>query len=181
MIPIYKLSGRLGNQMFRHAYIYSQMRDGVIPDEFVQDYKYFEKYSEEIKRLFGSDILFQPYVGIHIRRGDYVNNPFYVDLTKTDYYIRAMAEFPNESFMIFSDDIEWCKKNMPRSMYFCEEKDDVKSMNLLAGCKGIIMANSSFSWWASFISPFASKIVAPKEWYSDKIERTKCLDNWIRI
>ena len=52
MINIHALSGRMGNEMFRHAYIYAQFRDGVIPDIYLQDSKYFEKYAGEIKEMF---------------------------------------------------------------------------------------------------------------------------------
>ena len=42
MIPLWKLSGRLGNQMFQFAYLYAQEREGNIPDIYLQDEKYFE-------------------------------------------------------------------------------------------------------------------------------------------
>ena len=48
--------GRLGNQMFQGAYIYAQMLDGVIGDIYVQDPKYFEKYKNQIVRLYGGGI-----------------------------------------------------------------------------------------------------------------------------
>jgi hypothetical protein len=49
---------------------------------FVQDEKYFEKYKEEIKAMFSPGIVPNSIdkVAIHRRLGDYVNNPFYVDL-----------------------------------------------------------------------------------------------------
>ena len=45
-------TGRLGNKLFQIAYLYSQVKEGFIPDWYVQDYKYFKKYIEEIKQLF---------------------------------------------------------------------------------------------------------------------------------
>lgn len=180
MIPIWKLSGRLGNQMFQLAYLYSQVKKGLIPDIYVQGEEYFENCKEEIKHLYGQGITPIDKVGIHIRRGDYVGNPFYVDLTQTDYYERAMAIFPNEHFIVFSDDIEFCKQQkIFKDCEFSEGKTDVEDLNLLAGCKGIVMANSSYAWWAAYLSN--AKVIAPKDWYSDKIERTKLLKEWIRI
>lgn len=182
MIPYWRIFGRLGNNLFQGAYIYAQMRKGLIPDIYVQDFAYFDEYRNEIREMFGQGITPIDKVGIHIRRGDYIGNPFYVDLTQTDYYEKAMALFPNEHFIVFSDDIEWCIENfMPieADYEFSEGKTDVEDLNLLAGCKGIVMANSSFSFWASYLSN--AKVIAPKAWHPDGVERTKCPKQWIRI
>jgi len=190
MIPMFKLSGRLGNQMFRHAYIYTQMKDGIIPDVYVQDPKYFEKYENEIKSLFSQEIGYIPEIGIHFRKGDYVNNPFYVDLSKTDYYQKAIAEFPyNRRFLVISDDIVKAKEFFTNDRFpdkeflFSDGNDEVTDLNLFASCIGQIIANSSFSWWGAYLSPNHGKIVAPspKIWYTDGQERTICPKTWIRI
>lgn len=185
MIDVHNFSGRLGNEMFRQAYIYAQMRDGVIPDVYLQDEKYFEKYADEIKKMFGDGIGFLPYVSIHVRRGDYVNNPFYVDLTKTDYYDDAIAMFPDKQFLIFSDDPEFAKQNFIGKMFqVMEGQTELEDFNQMASCEHNIIANSSFSWWAGYLNPNPSKIVvAPsvEHWYSDNVERTVCPKNFIRI
>ena len=183
MKDIHLFSGRLGNEMFRHAYIYSQMKDGVIPDVYLQDLKHFEKYSEEIKNIFGEGIGFLPFVGVHIRRGDYVGNPFYVDLCSTDYYERAMALFPGKKFLIFSDDPEFCKTRFKgENLQVMENGTELEDFNTLASCESVIIANSSFSWWAAYLCPNPAKqIIAPKEWHPDGAERTKLPKEWIRI
>lgn len=183
MVEPHKIFGRLGNQMFQGAYLYSQMKKGLIPDVYIQDPSYFEDCKEEIKQLYGQNIPSRTKkVAIHVRRGDYVNNPFYVDLTETDYYEKAMAEFPQAEFLIFSDDIEWCKKqNVVKDCEFSEGKTELEDMNLMASCVGHIIANSSFSWWAAYISPYTQKVVAPKAWYLDKENRTKIPETWIRL
>ena len=179
MIPAWKIFGRLGNSMFQYAFLYAYARDKGI-DFYFQDIKFFKKYASEIKALFGQGIIKLDQVGIHVRRGDYVNNPMYVDLMKTGYYERAMEQFKGESFLVFSDDIEWCKEQeIFRGCEFSKGNDEIGDMNLLAGCKGIIMANSSFSWWCAFLSD--AKVIAPKEWYRDGVERTKCLPEWTRM
>lgn len=183
MIPMWKLSGRLGNTMFQYAYLHAQMRDKVIPDIYVQDPKYFEKYAGELKRLFGTKIEPIAQVAIHVRRGDYVNNPFYVDLfSQTDYYEKAMAKFPDAEFLVFSDDIAFCKQQVIfKDCEFSEGNDEIADMNLMAGCQGHIIANSSFSWWAAFIAPFTKKVIAPMYWYTDGEERTKTPPEWEKI
>jgi hypothetical protein len=181
MINIDKLMGRLGNKMFILAYIYAQMRKGAIPDIYVQNPEYFDYYKDDIKKWFGEGIGKIDKVAIHVRRGDYVNHPFYVDLSQTDYYEKAMAEFPNRKFLVFSDDIQWCKDYFIGDEYEFNEDNEIDALNAMASCTGHIIANSSFSWWGAYLSPHGGKVIAPKAWHPDGIERTKLPKEWVRI
>lgn len=189
-----EIFGGLGNWMFQSAYIYAQWRRGELPDIYVQDESYFKDYADEIKALHKANVEPIDMVSLHIRRGDYVNNPFYVDLTETDYYQKAIEQFPEETeFLVFcadrqegSDDEKdrkWCAKwideNLPKRKYFFHVgADEIDDFNTMTGCKGHILANSSFSWWAAYVS--GNKTVYPLKWYTDGVERTKFTpqDNW---
>ncbi len=175
--------GRLGNQMFQYAYLFAQEKRGQIEDIYVQDPALFEDYFPEIQRVFAQGITRKTdQVAIHVRRGDYVNNPFYVNLSATDYYEKAMTEFPEADFLVFSDDIDFCKRRFGGSKFeFAEGNDEITDFNLMASCTGHIIANSSFSWWAAYIAPYTKKVVAPKSWYADDVERTKCPNTWKRM
>lgn len=188
--------GRLGNKLFQYAYIFAQMKEGKIPDIFIQDPKYFEKYDKEIKQLFGDGIGYLDYVSIHVRRGanpinplelKYSENPFYVNLSETDYYDKAIEMFPVDKFIVFSDDVGYCKEKWGNNERFkiMDMGDEIEDFNLMASCsKGNIIANSSFSYWSAFLNPSPTKkVVAPsvENWYSDKVERTVCPKEWIRI
>lgn len=175
------LFGRLGNRLFQMAYIYAKFRDGEVPDIYLQDYTYFDKYREDIRKIFSSGINATDYVAVHIRRTDYCNNPFYIDLWETDYYEKAIAEFPGERFMIFSDDIDWCKENfIGKEFTFNEDIADYEAMNSMASCKGIIGANSSFAFWSAYLSN-AEKIIMPKQWFTDGVQRVNYPPEWLRI
>src|SRR3990167_5990028 len=181
--------GRLGNRLFQCAFLYAESRRRGV-DFYFQDPKFFEGYEEEIKQLFGEGIGYLDQVGVHVRRAGnpinpsepkYSDNPFYVDLTSTDYYERAMAMFPSDNFLVFSDDPDWCKekfKDNPR-VQVMEKGDEVEDLNLLASCKDIIMANSSWSWWASFLNPNEGKrIIAPAKWFVDGEQRVGIPKTW---
>ena len=184
--------GRLGNKLFQYSFLYAESRRRGV-DFYFQDLKYFEGYEEEIKQLFGEGIGYLSQVGVHIRRASnpinpqelaYHENPFYTDLTSTDYYERAMALFPEDKFLVFSDDPEWCKEKFKDNsrVQVMEKGNEIEDFNLLASCNGIIGANSSFSWWAAFLNPNPDiKRVFPKNWYADGVQRTKLPDNWITI
>lgn len=193
MIPITNITGRLGNQMFQFAALYSWARDNGL-DYYLQDEFYFRDHVEAIRTLYSSDIPPRTdAVAIHVRRAGnptmpsepkYADNPFYVSLTKTDYYEKAIAMFPKENFLVFSDDIEWCKEKWEGLANFgFFHGTEIEDMNKMASCKAHIIANSSFSWWAAWLCPAYpdNKVIAPKKWFTDGVERTICPEQWIRI
>lgn len=112
-------------------------------------------------------------VSIHLRRGDYVNNPGY-DLCGHNYYDNAlmiiMQRVENPKYYIFSDDIEYARKffeNLTNAV-FVISKTSKEDMQLMSMCKHHIIANSSFSFWAAYIGSGRNEneiIVAPKYFY----------------
>lgn len=194
MIQMEKLSGRLGNQMFRDAFIYTQMRKGNVPDIYLQDPGYFQEYANEITKRYSEGIGMLPYTAIHLRVGanpkdptepKYSENPFYTNLSHTGYYIKALEHFPGGKFIVFSDDIEFAKTYFEGDRFaFDESADDIEAFNKMASCQGLIIANSSYSWWAAYCCPHVDrKIACPSEtsWYADKQVRTKVPSDWIQI
>lgn len=189
MIDIDKIMGRMGNKMFMLAFLYAWARDNGMPlvDDglgyYYQDPKHWERHAEAIKNLFGANIVHNDYVGIHVRRGDYVNHPFYVDLMKTDYYQKAMAEFPGAEFRVYTDDTLFIRdiSIFDDCKLYPVQHDELYDLNEMAGCKGLITANSSYSWWAGYLNK--GKVVAPSaaNWHPDRVERTKCPEHWVRI
>lgn len=180
------LFGRLGNRMFQMAYIYSQVARGEIPDWYVQDYRHFDDCKDELRQLFGQGIGKKiDKVAIHVRRGDYVkapHNTFHANLCASDYYQDAMKIFPDDTFLVFSDDIEFCKGYFQGERFeFSEGKTEIEDLNLMSACKGHIIANSTFSFWGAYLSPYSHIVVAPKEFYCDNVERTVVPKTWIRI
>lgn len=186
------LTGRLGNRLFQIAYLYAQIRKGNIPNWYLQDPKYFEGYEDEIRRLFGEGIGYLSQVGVHVRRAanpinptepKYGENPYYVNLSETDYYEKAMAMFPGDKFLIFSDDPEFCRERFKGdNIQVMPKGDEIEDFNLLASCKDLIIANSSFSWWAAWLNPNPAKvIVAPIQWYADGVQRTQLPKEWVKI
>ncbi len=193
MIPPEKIFGRLGNKMFQYAFLFAYARDNDI-DYYFQDEFFFRNHKEAVRTLFSADIPAPiDKVAIHVRRAGnpinkdepkYTDNPFYVNLTDTDYYERAIAKFPNDEFLVFSDDIAWCEEkwgNDPRFSF--NYGNEIEDLNTMAACKAHIMANSSFSWWGAWLHPNYpdNKVIAPKAWYSDGVERTILPEHYIRI
>jgi hypothetical protein len=120
-------------------------------------------------------------IAIHVRRGDYVNNTIFYNLDE-HYYNNAISYLEqnenNLDYYLFSDDIDWCKKNIKlcKPINFINLKSindnssykDIEEFYLMKNCKHNIIANSSFSWWAAYLNENPNKIViAPIIWYKD--------------
>lgn len=184
--------GGLGNLLFKQAYLIGQMLDGEISDVYVQGESYWKKHANLIKQQFSEGIGKVDRVALHIRRGDYLQAyNFHTNLWETDYYQKAIALFPNEIFLVFCKDNQdpaqdkadrqWCRENLPKLGIKFEmapyEQTEVEDLNLMASCKSIIMANSSFSWWGAYLGEH-EKIICPKQWFTDGIQRTELLPEW---
>ena len=93
-------------------------------------------------------------------------------------------------FIVFSDDIEWVKNNMNfgADTYYESGEDPIwEKIRLMYTCKHFIISNSTFSWWAQYLSDNKQKIViAPKRWKntaykSDTSKLDIYQDFWIKI
>jgi len=132
-----------------------------------------DEYNELIDNKYG-DLLSLNTCALHVRRGDYLMFPDYHPVCRNDYYKDAISQFDNETiFIVFSDDIEFCKKNFIGDRFkFFDDGDKTRGgeivieHNVMARCKNIITANSSFSLWASILNKNTNKkIVCPKNWF----------------
>ena len=103
-------------------------------------------------------------VSIHVRRGDYVGNEYH-PVVNTDYINAAKMHFPNKKFIVFSDEIEWCRNNNIGD-YYAESNNHYIDLYQMTLCSGAIIANSTFSWWGAYLGRDKEKVVAPKKWFS---------------
>jgi hypothetical protein len=149
-------------------------RDICIKGYFA-DYKYPDKIKkslskelslknkENIKRVL-SKIKKQESVSIHVRRGDLeiLKN---TNLLTKEYYEKAIGimknRVKNPKFYIFSDNIAWCKENFKwlKEVKFIEGNSVSEDFELMKNWKNNIMANSTLSWWATYLNPNKNKII----------------------
>ena len=122
-------------------------------------------------------------VSLHVRRGDYVRLNLALDI---GYYVKAMEHmeqiYENPIFVVFSDDLEWVKKNLPINGRFILANDDknlkdYEELFLMSRCRSNIISNSTFSWWGAWLNQNRNKVViAPKKWY--KAQRNIVPKEW---
>ena len=114
-------------------------------------------------------------VMINIRRKDFVNNDFH-GWYGIDFIMKSIKSLESKEndlhFFVFSDDIDWCKNNLnflKNHTLVDHTHSGYKFGNyiqLMTECKHFIVPNSTFAFWASFLSKNKNKkIIRPKIWF----------------
>ena len=176
---------------------------------YLDGYWQTEKYFKPLEETIRSDFTFKPLAGeknlklekrvtaepctsIHIRRGDYLNHSGLGGICTSAYYEQAIerlrAEQPDSSFVIFSDDIPYCRELLSGlSAVFVDWNQGADSwmdMALMSKCTHHIIANSSFSWWGAWLKKCEGTVLCPRNWFATDSETQNlhiCPDRWIRI
>ena len=176
--------------------LFENCQDNVSLHGFFQTEKYFKHIENEIKKdfTFKKDWL-QPckecfedneYIGLHIRRTDYIQKQNYHPLCTLEYYEKALRKLPDTKVIIVSDDPEWCEnQSLFESDRFLVSgsKNNIIDMCILSLCKYHVIANSSFSWWGAWLAE-SQKVIAPKIWFGSQAnldESDIVPENWERI
>ena len=132
-------------------------------------------------------------IAVHFRRGDYVDKDDVKKVHGTcsmNYYRKAIdymrAKEPEACFYAFSDDPKWVKENfIIEAPFNVIDHNDASShyedLRLMSHCKHHIIANSSFSWWAAWLSQNPDKVViAPKGWFNKEVDiASRFPDGWV--
>jgi hypothetical protein len=162
--------------------------DSILRSEF----KFREPMSDTAESL-AKEISCVNSVCVNVRRGDFVTNHRH-GWFGNDYFEHGERIIEQNSsdhvFYVFSDDIEWCEKNLRfkrPAMFVSHEFSGRKFqdyLRLMALCKHFIIPNSSFAWWAVWFNHNPEKtVIAPKRWFNMPSLDTSDLfqPNWIKI
>jgi hypothetical protein len=180
------------------------IKPGKVLCGYFQSYKYFIGFENEIQRELiqgfqgGRDYLDllneldgSQWVAIHVRRQDYVLLSETFGLTSETYFEESIryieSLFPGIKKIAFSDDVTEAREILPCcDMYIGHNElaSSVETLILMSNSSAIIGSNSSFSWWAAFLSnsPDDCKIF-PEPWFRDESIDTSGLvpPTWQRI
>lgn len=131
-------------------------------------------------------------ISLHVRRGDYLEEPLFKDICTEEYY-RKSVQYILETqdsplFIVFSNDIAWCKSRFKGlNAIFVEHNigsNSFRDLQLMSLCKHHIIANSSFSWWGAWLNDNPDKVViSPRKWINEPTVDTSglILSSFIRF
>lgn len=186
--------------------ILSQPTSDTVYEGWWQSARYFSEISEQIREEFSFHNELLPAsatvmdrirasnsVCLNVRRTDFLKVDT-LNTTNKDYFLRSVRyiseRVENPTFFVFSDDMAWCEQHLqlPHETVFVHH--DLKGEKfgnyhrLMRACRHFIIPNSSFAWWAVWLSDAPDKIViAPRNWFNDpSIDTTDLVpESWVRL
>ena len=161
---------------------------------FFQSEKYFKHRKTELLSLFApppglNELILAKYpflssdaltVGIQIRdyRPERPKGDYHPTLRRI-YYKNAMAYFPeNTIFLVSSNNPSYareCTEGLSSNIIYLSA-DYIEEFYTLVLCKSFIISNSSFGWWASWLSTVPNKtVIAPNFWFSPPFDNKQMI------
>ncbi len=156
---------------------------------YYQSYKYFDNVSgnsgttewslETESNYFLSlknKLNTEMFIALHVRGADYLRNAnIYHQLTQKYYSdsLKAInSKLKDIKIYVFSDDIAFAKNVLKdcSELEFVDQKGlrASEAMTLMSLAKAIVIANSTFSYWAAMMNT-ENQVIAPKFWYTNKL------------
>ncbi len=178
-------------------------RKDVLLDGFFQSEDFFKEISGQVRENFAlkEEVLASNYPGldkirnrntvcISIKVQHNVGNPMY-DVCSMEYWEKAIAKMTemveNPLFFICSDNVNYVAENLiDTSKYDIVLQDSNYpvhiSLGVMAQCKHFIIGNTTFGWWAQYLSENEDKVViAPSRWYGTDVPCDIYQDGWTLI
>lgn len=132
----------------------------------------FAPLTESYNLKYAEDIMNCRSVSLHIRRGDFVR----LHREQSPEMYRGVVEYTEKNvsgaeYFVFSDDLEWCRKNMEElglknieeRVHFVEgntKENNFRDMQLMTCCKvNTLLGSSSFSYLAALLNQNEDKMV----------------------
>ena len=108
-------------------------------------------------------------VGIHIRRGDFVNSKF--DICSEEYFRKAIKILNEQkeklTLFFFSDDPDFVEEQFAdlsnKVLIRHTAENSILDMEMLSLCRHKILSNSTFAFWAGWLGKKEGEaVIAPK-------------------
>jgi hypothetical protein len=194
------LDGRFGQidgyeiEVHQHEFcedLFNECPDNASLHGHLESYKYFENADSEVKKdyTFKDSILesalnyhkknkINNSVCINVRRGDFIKFQDHHAVCTENYYFQCIESLGKDrQYLIISDDIEWCKTVFLGSncifLDIQEDKIYKPHFDMCVGslCDDFIIANSTFSWWMSYLGKNKDKVVfMPDPWFGPSLQ-----------
>jgi len=177
---------------------------------YFQSYKYFEHNFEKlidilkIRNMQEKNKLLFKSIAIHFRMGDYLTLYDNHTILPTSYYLNAINELASKinineyRFIIFSEKcndkiINKYIKILNLNITFVKIYEimpnltDYEEFLYMSSCDHFIIANSTFSWWAAYLSNKNDDkiIMYPSLWFGPKLKNNILNDlfpeKWVKI
>jgi hypothetical protein len=149
------------------GYFQSEKYFKHISDEIKKDFTFNENVYNDCKSFYDEHFVDTKVISLHIRRGDYLSNPNH-PIQELSYYQKALEEFDSDTpVLVFSDESSWCENQelfKDDRFFISQGGDPIADLCIMTLCDYHIIANSSYSWWGSWLAN-SERTIAPKNWF----------------
>jgi len=122
------------------------------------------------------EVLANESIAIHVRRGDYITLADSYGLLASDYYLKGLEKLSALGkagrVWVFSDDIasaqQMLREHLPRNTKWVDPPigtNPIESLSLMSKTNSLVIANSTFSWWAAALNNHQDSIIRPSKWF----------------
>ncbi|MGK0308447.1 MAG: hypothetical protein ACI8RP_001409 [Urechidicola sp.] len=138
------------------------------------------------------DILSKKTILMTVRRGDYINHPYFYQLSFKYYLLALIQNFPDwqeRNILFTSDDMNYCKEHFSflKNAYFINNTNPLEHMIIGSKCDDFIISNSTFSWFTAWLGEkHNTKVIRPKQFLRGieskrKNDKDFFPDRWIKF
>lgn len=155
--------------------------DDVPWRDYLQHYPLIEPYADLMRDVFSprhperfedlrSELRPDLSAAVHVRRGDYAETWRGHGMLSREWYL---DNWPSGRVLVFSDDPQWCRDNLPGQM---AHFDAVTDLFLMSMCDRLLISNSSFAWWGAFLADAPTRY--PDPWFTFALIGDMAVDGW---
>lgn len=142
---------------------YHHLRTHILQEFRFRDY-ILEKTQQTLHSLKNGSTSVT-FIGVHVRRTDYVREMagrWRGVMADTNFFRHAFdifeAKYPDALFLVVSDDMDWCKKNIENpngNVIFVgngNSKTPIYDLALLAHCNHSVITMGTFGFWSAYLA-----------------------------
>jgi hypothetical protein len=132
-------------------------------------------------------------VALHVRRGDYSFEADRYGLLDLGYYQKALQELRQAGYTwdevwVFTDDPDVVSREIAPHLGSevsivrpPQDSHAAESMTIMSQCAALVIANSTFSWWAGYLGR-EKPVVYPETWYRGMSNPTDLIpEAWVAV
>ncbi|BFZ21025.1 hypothetical protein BsWGS_24064 [Bradybaena similaris] len=134
-------------------------------DEVRQEFTFRDSVANDAAKILRDVQLKQNssmFIGVHVRRGDFLSKKYQgkgYEVADKSYFMKAFSlmksKFPerNITFLVASDDLPWCRKNLlGNDVVVMPKASPYVHLAVLASCDHMIITGGTFGWWAGWLA-----------------------------
>lgn len=197
-------------KQFHYDANFFKAKQPVFLKGYWHSYKYFESIKNEIREVFTVNVALVQHlkdiadeiknsnsVGLHIRCTDKLSKQ-HIELhgiLDKSYYEKALEVAKKKletniiKVYVFTDDVIKAKEYLPNNYSYIMVSNNytklaIEDFYLMQQVKCMIIANSTFSWWAAYLNQSKNPlIIAPENWYVTSFYNHKDVypHTWLKV